>query len=56
MSDQRPYKLTVGLTDKEARRVRDYAQKQQTTRADIMIQALRTYHAIESGRAVLSPV
>lgn len=56
MSDQRPYKLTVGLTDKEALRVREYAQKHQVSRANIMVQALRLYDAIESGRVTLLPL
>lgn len=55
MSEQRPYKLVVKMTDKEFRLVREYAEKHKMPRQSIMIQALRLYDMIESGRAMLAP-
>lgn len=55
MNEQRPYKLTVSLTDKEDRRLTEFTKRHKMSRNRIIIQALRTYDAIESGSAVLAP-
>ncbi len=52
-NEQRPYKLVVGMTDKEDRRVTEYAEKHKMSRQRIIIQALRLYDAVESGSVVL---
>ncbi len=56
MSDQRPYKFTLRLTDKEQRRLTETANAQGLSRQKVIIEALTTYEAIKSGVAVLSPV
>lgn len=55
MNEQRPYKMTLSLTEKEESRLTEYAQKHKVSRQTIMIQALRMYDAVERGGIALTP-
>lgn len=54
-NEQRPYKLTVCLTDKEDCRLTEFAKRHKMSRQRIIIQALRLYDYIESGDVILTP-